>query len=517
MRGGIYTRGGGGASPGILAPTSPPTAPRREPKVNQEARLYTDNWELSMPSESRDDTREFLSRLSSPYGTSDRDMDLSGLNVRDHGFEKISVINRIFNGCSFKGCAFREVDARHCEFAEAQFEAVRFLGSGLDHSDFVSATFNKCVFERCSFVNGEWRGSEFMDCTFVDCNFLSTTVGHCVFRRCDFDAETAKSFVGRSKRYNVFVDTRFPLPLDRTSFLENNLGLKGSVQPHHEAGPLIDPLHRLSQSLYAGETRPLEATKWILEAMDTVPQDNLASAHARLKYIAIIVGAVPDLEGMAPIHILFLSDQILLAVNRLHSHAYALEVLGIVLHIRATLLEKLEEIRESLSVLPSTQESGTSLMIVLDDDGARNSADALVSALAILAGTNPKDCRIRSVKNGSTVIDVALGAPLVMALWLKAFNLLFAEVLVSLRTARAIRAEWKGLKKTEQGPQGQGESRAPPGSGTSLVPVSFSYIVGGFDSDADILQMRQITKRNGEALLSIHGSVRAQFSIYQEG
>jgi hypothetical protein len=333
--------------------------------------------------------------------------DFSGHDFLELAIECQNFFESIFNGCVFERVHAAQSIFQHAEFTESTFSGCVFEDTSFDHSDFVLSSISGTEFIRCSFQNAEWRDADFYDVKFRQCIFRNTTTSLTRFRRCSFDDASAASFVGASKRFSLFSETDFRLPLQHISFLRYNFGARLG-EPSGPAASVSDPLFQLALMYYSRTLTPEDAYQLLLEALTQITGGQAGPVRLRLRYLSGIYKLLLEEEFFSVFTIQLFERELSQIVADVRDHEQSLELIGLLLTVRVTLRERILAIEEEVSELHEVPPSRLRLKMELENTYQRGSIDEYATQLAAFCGLSREHVVVESVRPGSTLAEVAI-------------------------------------------------------------------------------------------------------------
>jgi len=275
--------------------------------------------------------------------------DFSGSDFSELVIDGQNFFESIFNGCVFKNTKASQSVFQHTEFTEAKFLRCDFKDSSFDHSDFVLSEIRNCEFSSCSFQNAEWRDSLFFDVRFRQCIFRNTTTSLAQFFNCSFDAASAASYVGASKRFSLYSETEFFLPAEHINFLQLNFGIQShSVPPSAASIYENDPFFALSLARYY---RVLNAERFcmlLLEVVSKSVSEQGIPYRLRMGYIKGICKVMLEERFLSVFAMKFLENKLLSIASILTQRDLVLEVMGVLFALRVAMHDRMESIEEEI-------------------------------------------------------------------------------------------------------------------------------------------------------------------------
>jgi len=96
---------------------------------------------------------------------------LSLKNFVDCRFEKIELLGKVINFCTFKNSEFKHFSFRKCQFEKCTFENCQIVKSNLTRAE-----FHNCNFRNCEFLESDLGASEFWNCNFSETTFKDSNL-----------------------------------------------------------------------------------------------------------------------------------------------------------------------------------------------------------------------------------------------------------------------------------------------------------------------------------------------------
>lgn len=355
---------------------------------------------LSQPKISNQNYQDFNS-----FTRYDR-IDFSGYDIKDNNFISKDFEESIFNGASFVNITDNGSNFKHVEFSEASFINCRFISSDISHSDFVLASFEYVIFEDCLFTNGEWRESKFKNCEFINCQFQNTTVNLCIFTGCHFDIVSSKSFIGISKKYNLFACTEFSLELEHISFIEYNFGIQSQVKQlgisQYENSNILFLMSLLE---YSSQLNNVKFVDYVIEGFQILLSSSTKNYQSIVRYIINIIKYFAD-NRLTIFQLSYLLEQLTHAIKYSTNQIIFLELIQLVTLLRQTLLslhdrKRIEIERYGMQSLAGMEQ--INFEIVFEHCYTEAQIRNLFSALALFS--HCEQVTIESVRAGSTFVN----------------------------------------------------------------------------------------------------------------
>jgi hypothetical protein len=333
-------------------------------------------------------------------------------------------------------------------------------------------------------------------------------MSHCTYRACQFDEETSARLVGNSKRYNVFLRTRVELPVEAVDFLRRNFGVEGPPGLSIREMDIDGPLLQMSLDVYCRSAHLRSVLQHALQALEELAPGGDMSGQARLKYVGLVLRSLVEDGRLPPITVLYVSDRLLSIANQARSHSFAVEMLGLVMHHRAHLAETLQRLKEETKGEAHLVSGGTTLTGVLERKYSNEFVKELLVWTCSLSQTEPSVAKVVSVRPGSTLLEVVFSAPVVLGMWVKGLNFLFAQVRVSVKQVEGIRSD---LQRALDKPAQSTPATSPQDA--ALLPLPAAYAIRGLDGDGDVMRMRQLLGNTQDQILELEGTAEFSFSV----
>lgn len=448
---------------------------------------------------SSDDKAEFLAKLASRDGIDPETiLDFSGLSIANERLDRRNMSYGLYNGCTFERLEVLGSDLSGSEFCETEMRGCTFEDCTFQSSDLIEARVSDCAFRRCSFKDGEWRESAFDGCRFEDCTFVYTTMALCTYAACSFDAPSSGSFVGPSKRYNVFLDTSVMLGEDEHYFLDKNIGIVGQDAGTFEPMEGQDPFTVLSVRMFLNDARAVDIVQAAINAVERISAKDTASAYTRLKYVVLATKKFVEARRLSLASTLYLSDRLVATSHQSSRHDIGMEVASLVIFCRQHVLEEMEAIRaemdrcESVSLPP-----GSHGALYCETSYDEVSAKALLSAVERMMDAERGSVQVTAVTRGSTLIEFVVAAPVTAADWFKAVAYLGRGVKVLYRHARESIEAWHDLKR----------KRAQARAASTSQAITLVQAVNTFDTNPDIRKVRVVLHQGADVVLRLEGRI----------
>lgn len=378
--------------------------------------------------------------------------DFSGLDFVELGIEGQNFFESIFNGCLFENLRASQSVFQHAEFTEAKLSNCTFEDTSFDHSDFVLSDINRTEFARCSFQNAEWRDTVFDNVSFRQCIFRNTTTSLAQFVNCSFDAASAASFVGVSKRFSLYSQTEFFLPRQHIDFLRFNFGIRAPDAV--VAGTHIDedPFFQLSLYRYSGELSSQRFYELILKGLSRTINDSTTPYRLRMGYLRGICKVVLDENLLSVFSIQLLEDELSRMVALFKDRDQILELMGLILTLRVALRAKVEGVEEEVSDLQDTTRSRLRVRMEFENTYASSVIEDYAAQLATYCGISQGQVVIEKVLQGSTVAEIVVTAAAFIPDVLRFVKYSMSFATVTLVQAGKLRDAYRMVKGAETKP-----------------------------------------------------------------
>jgi len=336
--------------------------------------------------------------------------DLSGLEIAPTQVKGGNFFEAIFNGCRMNGIQAHQSVFQHTEFTEASITDSAFEDTSFDHSDFVLSTISNTVFVRCSFQNAEWRDAKFENVQFRQCIFRNTTVSLVHFRSCQFDDASAANLVGPSKRFCLFSSTDFRLPAGDVEFLRTNFGIVGGPEIDGSEDADGDPLFELSRRHYAGHLTEHEFYRLVMVGFEQIANSRPNSERLRLRYLIEICRIAIQERLFSVFAIRLLERTLTKRFEKVRGTEEKLLLFGLIAILRMESSERRAAIERELDSVPEVAPADVEFAFEFENTYSEKPIRTYLRQLASFAGLRATQLRVRSIRQGSTLVDAILTA-----------------------------------------------------------------------------------------------------------
>jgi hypothetical protein len=381
-----------------------------------------------------------------------------GKDLSCHEFAGKSIVGQNFLESIFNGCVFARILAsktifQHAEFTETSFSDCVFEDTSFDHSDFVLTTVARCRFVRCSFENAEWRDTLFENVSFQQCVFRNTTTSLTEFLDCNFDAISASSFAGSSKRFSLFSGGEFCLPRTQIEFLKTNFGIISGESANMDLIETDDPLFQISLDRYMGNLASDQFYQLILAALTKLTEDGVQPNRLRLQYLSGICKILLRENSISIFSIEIMERELSERTRFIQNRDQALQLFSLILNLRVALRERMTTVERELTELPPFVAHHLTVHMEFYRTFELKAIEEYLRLMADYCGIPSTGISINSFKQGSTIVDFIVSASTSLTGVLRFMKYSLSMATITLNETSKLRKAYAALR-TESGPQG---------------------------------------------------------------
>ncbi|MDF0585124.1 pentapeptide repeat-containing protein [Bradyrhizobium yuanmingense] len=438
-----------------------------------------------------------------PFPLVEGDNDYSGKDFDSVVLQDSKSLSHAFlNGVTLSNAAFIRADLDQCEFGEAELTKTTFVECLLAGTDFVRATFTDVLFEDCDLTDGEWRESTFTRVRFVRCKFAHTTVNLCSFYDCAILEGSVEGLDYKAVNYNVFSRCTFDGGISNETVLSRNFGLRptksSSSVVHFGSHVTLEQVCLLSSS---GPVGAFDVVRAI--------ENECANFRGRMKKLRLeFIGNIVRLMAFEA----RISSSSLIYIEGVLSGLGALvledgdpqAVLSAFITVRNALFE-----RVNATLLDTDAPAGIAdrLALTYEAQFSRAEGEALAQALDHVLTDGSRTVTLTSVQHGSTIFNIDFqGAVCTAAATWAAVNLLLSQAKTSIKTIKAIKAEFKKRKSAPK----------PNRDLTRAKKATPALLLSGKEPP-ELVRLRRAVHQNGMLLVQLDAPAMATLHVREDG